>query len=47
MKRTIEQRFWDKVGPHDNPAVCWIWQGGKHDGHSGLQYGAFWVEHKV
>jgi len=23
--KTIEQRFWEKVGPHDDPSICWLW----------------------
>ena len=25
MKKTAEQRFWVKVGPHDDPTKCWLW----------------------
>jgi len=25
--RTVEERFWEKVGPHDDPNVCWLWLG--------------------
>jgi len=23
--KTVEQRFWEKVGPHDDPTKCWLW----------------------
>jgi len=23
--KTLEERFWEKVGPHDDPNVCWLW----------------------
>lgn len=38
MKKTVEQRFWEKVGPHDDPAKCWLWLAfADRD-----EYGLFW-----
>ena len=39
MKKTLEQRFWDKVGPHDDPTKCWLWTANTN----GLAYGTFRV----
>jgi len=25
MKKTVEQRFWEKVGDHSDPTKCWLW----------------------
>jgi len=25
QQKTVEQRFWEKVGPHTDPNVCWLW----------------------
>jgi len=41
-KRAVEERFWEKVGPYDDPNVCWLWQAGSTDGGCGLRYGQFW-----
>jgi len=39
--KTIEQRFWEKVGPHDDPTKCWLWTA--HSvGRGKLRYGRFW-----
>ena len=43
MKKTVEERFWAKVGPHDDPNVCWLWIGATRSNSSGkLRYGEFW-----
>ena len=51
MKKTVEQRFWEKVGPHDDPTKCWLWTGTKtniNKGHHGLaQYGVFRVANRT
>jgi len=39
--KTIEQRFWEKVGPHDDPHVCWLWLAATVPSR-GLRYGYFW-----
>ena len=44
--KTVEQRFWEKVGPHDDPAKCWIWMATSIDGGSGHRYGRFKVDGK-
>ena len=23
--KTVEERFWEKVGPHAAPTKCWLW----------------------
>jgi len=47
-KKTVEERFWEKVGPHTDPNVCWIWQAGTvGDGHhSKLRYGVLRIAGK-
>jgi len=42
VKKTVEQRFWEKVGPHDDPNVCWLWLACAQQGRCGLRYGGFW-----
>ena len=27
LKKSLEQRFWAKVGKTDDPNKCWIWDG--------------------
>lgn len=44
--KTAEQRFWEKVGLHDNPNTCWIWQGCTSESHN-LTYGQFWDGHRM
>jgi len=48
MKKTVEQRFWEKVGPHDDPNVCWLWIGcssqRKQGGHGNQRYGHIRVD---
>ena len=39
-KRSAEERFWDKVGPHADPTKCWLWQ-------SNGPYGRFWDGAKI
>ncbi len=41
LKKTVEQRFWSHVGPHDDPNVCWLWLGTTAGGHVGRRYGWF------
>ena len=40
--KTIEQRFWAKVGPHDDPNLCWLWLATTAGGHASKRYGWFW-----
>ena len=49
MKKTIEERFWEKVGPHDDPNVCWLWiaSSGPRGGKDKLRYGHFKVDGRV
>jgi len=42
MKGTPEERFWNKVGPHSDPSLCWIWLAGFRQSH-GLKYGVFGI----
>lgn len=36
----VAQRFWNKVGKHDNDASCWLWLGATHGDRYGLsRYG--------
>jgi len=48
--QSIEENFWEKVGPHDDPIKCWLWLGTKtniNKEHHGLtQYGRFTVDGK-
>ncbi len=32
LMKTVEQRFWDKVGSHDDPEACWLWEGASASG---------------
>jgi len=25
LKKTVEERFWEKVGDHSDPTKCWLW----------------------
>lgn len=46
MRKTMEDRFWEKVGPHDDPAKCWLWTAcSTHS--SKLKYGIFTVQWKT
>jgi len=48
--KTREERFWEKVGPHDDPTKCWLWTAGtvKNKGSHGVaQYGSFKVDGKM
>jgi len=48
QKKTVEQRFWEKVGPHVDPNVCWLWLGASTTGGHGKQrYGQFRVGQSV
>ena len=47
MKKTVEQRFWEKVGPHDDPTKCWLWTGSTVRNGGKLIYGHFWVDGKT
>jgi len=40
--KTVEERFWEKVGPHDDPTKCWLWTAATMNGH-GLRYGVIRV----
>jgi len=40
-KKTVEQRFWEKVGPHDDPTKCWLWTAGFVRNSNGTPYGTF------
>jgi len=40
--KTVEQRFWDKVGPHGDPSKCWIWMAATIKAHK-VKYGVFYV----
>ena len=38
--KTVEERFWAKVGPHADPTKCWLWLAATvQSKHGGLQYG--------
>lgn len=39
-----EARFWNKVGPHDDPNSCWVW-GGALVKSRGLAYGHLEVDY--
>ena len=39
--KTIEQRFWEKVGPHDDPEKCWLWLACTA---KKTRYGFFWLD---
>ena len=50
MNKSPEQRFWDKVGDHSDPAVCWLWTGArtnlkKKHGDPG-QYGVLRINYR-
>jgi len=38
---TTEERFWEKVGPHDDPNICWLWMACSISGGGLLRYGRF------
>ena len=40
--KTIEQRFWEKVGDHSDPTKCWLWTASTN----GKGYGRFTVGNK-
>jgi len=44
--RSIEDRFWDKVGPHDDPTKCWLWLGAMSKGHCDFVYGRIKIDGK-
>ena len=47
MKKTVEQRFWEKVGDHSDPIKCWLWQGAIiKSNHGGALNGHFRVGDK-
>ena len=46
VEKTAEQRFWEKVGPHDDPNACWLWQGSTVKSHN-LRYGQFRDGHRM
>jgi hypothetical protein len=40
--KTLEERFWEKVGPHDDPNSCWLWAASNQgNGNGKLKYGVF------
>jgi len=39
--KTVEQRFWEKVGLHDDPTKCWLWLAYSVKSDK-LRYGRFW-----
>jgi len=41
--RSVEERFWEKVGPHDDPNVCWLWLASTVHNNGRLRYGCFRV----
>jgi len=41
--RPIAERFWDKVGPHDDPTKCWLWTASTIKSRGKLRYGTFGV----
>jgi len=44
MNKPVEERFWEKVGPHDDPNLCWLWQGAIiKSNHGGALNGHFRV----
>lgn len=43
--KTVEQRFWDKVGHHSDPDACWIWLAGTIKSGK-LRYGQINIEHR-
>ena len=47
MKRTIEERFWEKVDKTDNDFECWLWVGARTGGWNGDRYGHMWVDGKM
>ena len=47
-KRPVEERFWEKVGFHDDPTKCWLWLGTASTGsHSKQKYGYLRVDDKM
>jgi len=45
LKRTLEERFWSHVGPHDDSNKCWLWLGATIKSKK-LRYGEFKVDGK-
>ena len=47
-RKSVEQRFWEKVGPHDDPTKCWLWTAYATKSKSGgrAPYGRFRVGKK-
>lgn len=40
--RPATERFWEKVGPHNDPTKCWLWTAGVLKAHHGsARYGLF------
>ena len=46
MRRSVEQRFWEKVGDHSDPTKCWLWTASTIKSGT-LRYGHFWVYDKM
>jgi len=42
-KQPVEERFWEKVGSHDDPTKCWLWTAATVKNAGNLQYGVFRV----
>ena len=48
MKKTVEQRFWEKVGDHSDPTKCWLWTACVVKSlHGALIYGHFKVDGRM
>jgi len=46
--RPVEERFWEKVGPHDDPTKCWLWLAATiKSNHGGATYGCFRIGKKM
>ena len=48
ISETTIKRFWEKVGPHDDPNMCWLWMAASvESNHGGLRYGEFRVDDRM
>ena len=45
--KTVEQRFWEKVGPYDDPNVCWLWIAATVRNSGKLKYGRFRIDDRL
>jgi len=41
VKKTVEERFWEKV---DTSGACWLWLGARKGGKTGQEYGDFYYQ---